>query len=83
MGAWKDMMIEQDFAAQQAAEDWCRYEMERDDALARRREILIRARQLQTAGQKLVRFFPEVGRVNLILASQYRQEARQIREDYR
>lgn len=81
MGAWKEILI--DMQDQQAADDWCRYEMERDDALARRREILIRARQLQTAGQKLVRFFPEVGRVNLILASQYRQEARQIRSDYR
>lgn len=81
MGAWKEILI--DMQDQQAADDWCRYEMERDDALARRREILIRARQLQTAGQKLVRFFPEIGRVNLILASQFRQEARQIRSDYR
>lgn len=67
----------------QSQDDWYRYEMERDDALARRREALIHARQLQTVGQKLVKFFPELGRVNLILAAQYRAEARQIREDYR
>lgn len=67
----------------QSQDDWYRYEMERDDALARRREILLRARQHQTVGQKLLRFFPEIGQLNLILASQYRQEARQIREDYR
>lgn len=81
MGAWKEILI--DMQDQQAVDDWCRYECERDTALARRREILIRARQLQTAGQKLVKFFPEVGQVNLILAAQYRAEARQIKEDYR
>ena len=67
----------------QSQDDWYRYEMERDDALQRRREILIRARQLQTVGQKLKKFFGEIGEVYLILAAQYRAEARQIREDYR
>ena len=83
MGAFKDMLIEQDFASQQAADDWYRYEMERDDALARRREAMLRAWQLHRAGMKLVKFFPEVGQINLTIAAQYRAEARQIRNHWK
>ena len=38
MGAWKDVLI--DMQDQQAADDWHRYEMERDDVLTRRRELI-------------------------------------------
>jgi hypothetical protein len=81
MGAWKDMLI--DMQDQQATDDWCRYEVERDEAIARRREILTRAWQLHRAGQKLVKFFPEVGQINLVLAAQYRAEAREIRSHWK
>lgn len=75
--AWADL---QD---QQAADDWCRYEVERDEAIERRRAILTRAWQLHRAGMKLVKFFPEVGQINLQIASQYRAEAREIRSHWR
>jgi hypothetical protein len=85
MGAWKDMLIDADnaLADQQAAEDWYRYEMERDDAIARRRELIMRARKLQTTGLKLRRFFPDLGEFNLALAAEFRAEAREIRRDWR
>jgi len=67
----------------QTQDDWYRYEMERDDALARRREATLRAWQLHRAGMKIKRFFPEIGDINLQIAGQYRAEARQIRRDWR
>lgn len=81
MGAWKDILI--DMQDQQAADDWYRYEMERDEAIARRREIVQRAWQLHRAGMKIKRFFPEIGDINLQIAAQYRAEARQIKRDWR
>lgn len=83
MGAWKDMLIEQDFASQQAAEDWYRYEMERDEEFARRRELILKARKLHRTGMKLQRFFPDLGEINLTMAAAFRAEARAIRQDYR
>lgn len=85
MGAWKDMLIDADnaLADQQAAEDWYRYEMERDEAIKRRREIMQQAWKLHRAGMKLAKFFPEIGQINLELAAQYRAEAREIRRDWR
>lgn len=80
MGAWKDMLI--DMQEQQAADDWCRYEMERDDAIARRQEIMLQAWQLHRAGMKLKRVFPGVGNINLQIAGQLRAEARQIKRDW-
>ena len=81
MGAWKDMLI--DMQDQQAQDDWNRYEMERDDAIARRREIVLRAWQLHRAGRKLAQFFPDIGNINLQISAQYRAEARQIKRDWR
>jgi hypothetical protein len=81
MGAWKDMLI--DMQDQQAADDWCRYEVERDEAIARRREILARAWQLHRAGMKLAKFFPDIGNINLQIAAQYRAEAREIRSHWK
>ena len=81
MGAWKDILI--DMQDQQAADDWCRYEVERDEAFARRREILTRAWQLHRVGQKLAKFFPDIGNINLQIAAQYRAEAREIRRHWR
>lgn len=81
MGAWKDILI--DMQDQQAADDWCRYEVERDEAIARRREILTRAWQLHRAGMKLAKFFPDIGNINLQIAAQYRAEAREIRRHWR
>ena len=83
MGAWKDIMIEQDFASQQAADDWCRYEMERDEAIARRRELVTRAWQLHRVGTRLARLFPDIGSINLQIAEQFRAEAREIRRHWR
>ncbi len=85
MGAWKDMLIDADnaLADQQAAEDWYRYEMERDDAIARRRELIMRARKLQTTGLKLRRFFPDLSEFNFALAAEFRAEAREIKRDWR
>lgn len=85
MGAWKDMLIDADnaMADRQVAEDWYRYEMERDDAISRRRELITRARKLQTTGLKLRRFFPDLGGFNLALAAEFRAEAREIRRDWR
>lgn len=85
MGAWKDMLIDMDNAMleQQALDDWNRYEMERDEAIERRREIMQRAWDLHRAGRKLVQFFPEVGQINFQISAQYRAEARQIRRDWR
>ena len=81
MGAWKDMLI--DMQDQQAQDDWNRYEMERDEAIERRREIMKRAWQLHRAGQKLAQFFPDIGNINLQISAQYRAEARQIKRDWR
>ena len=81
MGAWKDILI--DMQDQQAADDWHRYEMERDEAIERRREIMQRAWKLHRVGMKLAKFFPDIGQINLQIASQYRAEARQIRRDWR
>lgn len=67
----------------QSQDDWFRYEMERDDALARRREVLQRAWQLHRAGMKLKKFFPDIGEINIQIAAQYRAEARQIRHHWR
>lgn len=85
MGAWKDILIDMENAQQeqQAAEDWYRYEMERDDAIERRRELITRARELHRTGFKLRQFFPDLGKFNLALAAEFRAEAREIRQDYR
>ena len=85
MGAWKDMLIDADnaMADRQVAEDWYRYEMERDDQIARRRELITRARKLQNTGLKLRRFFPDLGEFNLALAAEFRAEALQIKRDWR
>ena len=80
MGVWKDMLI--DMQDQQAQDDWNRYEMERDEAIERRREIMKRAWQLHRAGRKLAQFFPDIGNINLQISAQYRLEARQIKRDY-
>jgi hypothetical protein len=68
---------------QQAADDWHRYEMERDDALARRRELIRRAWGLHRGGMKLRRFFPDLGNFNISLAAEFRAEAREIRSHWR
>jgi len=81
MGAWKDILI--NMQDQQALDDWHRYEMERDEALERRREIIQRAWKLHRVGMKLAKFFPDIGQINLQIASQYRADARQIRRDWR
>ena len=81
MGVWKDMLI--DMQDQQAQDDWNRYEMERDEAIERRREIMQRAWQLHREGMKLKRFYPEIGNNNLQISAQYRAEARQIKRDWR
>jgi hypothetical protein len=85
MGAWKDMLIDADnaMAERQVAEDWYRYEMERDDQIARRRELITQARRLQNTGLKLRRFFPDLGEFNLALAAEFRAEALQIKRDWR
>ena len=83
MGAWKEMLIEQDYASQQAADDWCRYEVERDEAMERRRKILARAWQLHRAGMKLAKFFPDIGNINLQIAAQYRAEALELKRHWR
>lgn len=85
MGAWKDMLIDMDNALmdRQAAEDWYRYEMERDDAISRRRELIMQARKLQTTGLKMLPFFYDLGGFNLALAAEFRAEARAIRRDWR
>lgn len=56
--------------------------MERDDAIARRQEIMLQAWQLHRAGMKLKRVFPGVGNINLQIAGQLRAEARQIKRDW-
>ena len=66
----------------QNQDDWNRYEMERDEAIERRREIMQRAWQLHRAGRKLAQFFPDIGNINLQISAQYRLEARQIKRDY-
>lgn len=81
MGVWKDMLI--DMQDQQAQDDWNRYEMERDEAIERRREIVQRAWQLHRAGRKLAQFFPDIGNINLQISAQYRAEAREIRRNWR
>jgi hypothetical protein len=81
MGAWKDVLI--DMQDQQAADDWHRYEMERDDALSRRRELIQRAWGLHRGGMKLRRFFPDLGNFNISLAAEFRAEAREIRSHWR
>lgn len=83
MGAWKDMLIEQDFASQQAADDWCRYEMERDEAMERRRELVTRAWKHHRVGKKLARFFPDIGKNNLQIAAQFRAEALELKRHWR
>jgi hypothetical protein len=85
MGAWKDILIDMDNAMleQQALDDWNRYEMERDEAIERRCEIMQRAWKLHRVGMKLAKVFPDIGQINLQIASQYRAEARQIRRDWR
>jgi hypothetical protein len=75
--AWADLQ------EQQAADDWYRYEMERDEALERRRAIISRAWQLHRSGMKIRKFFPEVGEVNIQIAAQFRAEAREIRSHWR
>jgi len=61
MGAWKDMLIDMDNAMleQQALDDWNRYEMERDEAIERRREIMQRAWDLYRFGRKAAGLFPQ------------------------
>ena len=81
MGVWKDMLI--DMQDQQAQDDWNRYEMERDEAIERRREIMQRAWQLHRAGRKLAQFFPDVGSINLQISAQYRAEALQIKRAWK
>ena len=81
MGVWKDMLI--DMQDQQAQDDWNRYEMERDEAIERRREIMKRAWQLLRAGMKIRQLFPAIGAINLQIASGYRAEARQIKRDWK
>lgn len=81
MGVWKDMLI--DMQDQQAQDDWNRYEMERDEAIERRREVVQRAWQLHRAGRKLAQFFPDIGNINLQISAQYRAEAREIRRNWR
>ena len=81
MGVWKDMLI--DMQDQQAQDDWNRYEMERDEAIERRREIMKRAWQLHRAGMKIRQLFPAIGAINLQIASGYRAEARQIKRDWK
>lgn len=81
MGAWKDILI--DMQDQQAVDDWCRYECERDEALERRRAVLQQAWQLHRAGMTLKKFIPAAGNTNIQIAAQYRAEARQIRRDWR
>ncbi len=85
MGEWKDMLIDMDNAMleQQALDDWNRYEMERDEAIERRREIMQRAWDLYRFGRKAAGLFPQVAQVNFEIATQYREEARQIRRDWR
>lgn len=85
MGAWKDILIDMENAMleQQAADDWNRYEMERDDANERRREIMQRAWDLYRFGRKAAGLFPQVAQVNFEIATQYREEARQIKRDWR
>mgnify|MGYP006186235963 FL=1 len=80
MGAWKDMLI--DMQDQQAQDDWNRYEMERDEAIERRREIMQLAWQFHRAGRKLA-CFPDIGNINLQISAQYRAEARQIKRDWK
>lgn len=80
MGRMKEAWA--DLHDQQAADDWCRYEVERDEAIERRRAILTRAWQLHRVGMKLAKFFPEVGQI-MQIASQYRAEAREIRSHWR
>ena len=79
------MLIDADnaMAGQQAAEEWYRYEMERDDQIARRRELITRARELQRTGLKMRKFFPDLGDFNIALAAEFRAEAREIRRDWR
>ena len=67
----------------QNQDDWNRYEMERDEAIERRREIMKRAWQLHRAGRKLAQFFPDIGNINLQISAQYRFEARQIKRDWK
>lgn len=81
MGAWKDILI--DMQDQQAADDWCRYEMERDEAISRRRELVTRAWQLHRVGTRLARLFPDIGSINLQIAEQFRAEAREIRRHWK
>lgn len=81
MGAWKDILI--DMQDQQAADDWCRYEMERDEALERRRVALQQAWQLHRVGMKLAKFFPDIGNINLQIAEQFRAEAREIKRHWK
>ena len=67
----------------QNQDDWNRYEMERDEAIERRREALTQAWKLHRAGMKIRQFFPEIGAINLQIASGYRAEARQIKQDWK
>ena len=67
----------------QTQDDWYRYEMERDDAIERRCELMKRAWRLHRSGMKIRKYFPEVGEINIHIAAQYRAEARQIRKDWR
>ena len=67
----------------QNQDDWNRYEMERDEAIERRREIMKRAWQLHRAGRKLAQFFPAIGNINLQISAQYRAEARLLKRDWR
>jgi hypothetical protein len=84
MGAWKDYLIDLDNAAyQQQQDDWNRYEMERDDALARRRELVERAWGLHRSGMKMRNIYPDLGMFNINLAASFREEARQIKADYK
>lgn len=81
MGAWKDILI--DMQDQQAADDWCRYEIERDEAWERRRELVTHAWQLHRVGKKLARFFPDIGKNNLQIAAQFRAEALELKRHWR
>ena len=67
----------------QNQDDWNRYEMERDEAIERRREALTQAWKLNRAGRKLAQFFPDVGNINLQISAQYRAEARQIKREWK
>ena len=81
MGAWKDILI--DMQDQQAADDCCRYEVERDEVIARRRELVTRAWQLHRINKKLTRLYPDISNINSQIVEQYRAEALELKRHWR